>query len=96
MNFSSQKFLFKENFLHHPHKAATHNACALVRVMASNTKEVNTDDELALLRAAERNDVETLTSLLQKGVCHNVNGVCRHEKMRENVKKRGRKWRVRK
>ena len=62
--------------------------------MASNTREANTHDERALLTAAEKKDVKTLTSLLQKGVCPNVNGVCRHEKKRENVKKRGRKRRA--
>ena len=62
--------------LRDPHKAATHNACALVRVMASHTREANTDDERALCTAAEWKDVETLTSLLQKGVCHNVYAVC--------------------
>ena len=67
-----QKFLFKENFLSPPHKAATHNACALVRAMASHTREANTDDERALWMAALRKDVKTLTSLLQKGVCPNV------------------------
>ena len=72
MNFSFPKILFKENFLPHPHKAATHNAFALVQAMASNTREANTDDERALCTAAEEKDVETLTSLLQKGVCHNV------------------------
>ena len=30
LNFSFPNFPFKENFLLHPHKAATHNACALV------------------------------------------------------------------
>ena len=54
------------------HKAATHNACALVRAMASNLREANTDDELALCAAARENDVKTLTSLLQKNVCPNV------------------------
>ena len=85
MNFSfPQNFLFKENFLPHPHKAATHNACALVRAMASNAREANTDDERALVTAAEKKDVETLTSLLQKGVCNNVyDNVCGHEKKRE-------------
>ena len=39
--------------------------------MASNTRKANTDDERALLTAA-RKDVETLTSLLEKGVCPNV------------------------
>ena len=70
--FHSQKFLLKEKFLPHPHKAATHNACALVRAMASNTRMANTDDERALLTAADKKDVKTLTSLLQKGVCPNV------------------------
>ena len=81
LNFSFQKFLFKENFL--PHKAATHNACALLRAMASNTREANTDDERALCTAAEKKDVMTLTSLLQKGVCPNVydGNVCRLEQM---------------
>ena len=37
--------------------------------MASNTREANTDDERALLKAAEKKDVKTLTSLLEKGVC---------------------------
>ena len=63
---------FKENFLPHPHKAATHNACALVRAMASKTRMANTDDERALCTAAAMKDVKTLTSLLQKGVCPNV------------------------
>ena len=76
LNFSFPKYLFKENFLPHPHKAATHNACALVRTMASNTREANTDDERALCTAAGEKDVETLTSLLQKGVCPNVSDVC--------------------
>ena len=75
--FIPQKFLFKENFLPHPHKAATHNACALVRAMASNMRKANTDDERALLTAARKKDVKTLTSLLQKGVCPNVyDNVC--------------------
>ena len=73
---TTPKFLFKENFLPHPHKAATHNACALVRAMASYTREANTDDERALWMAALRKDVKTLTSLLQKGVCPNVKKVC--------------------
>ena len=37
--FFIPKISFKENFLPHPHKAATHNACALVRAMASNLRE---------------------------------------------------------
>ena len=40
--------------------------------MASNTREANTHDERALLTAAREKDVKTLTSLLQKGVCPNV------------------------
>ena len=68
--FHSQKFLFKENFLtKHP---PTHNACALVRAMASNARMANTDDERTLWTAAVEKDVETLTSLLQKGACPNV------------------------
>ena len=50
--------------------------------MASNTREANTDDERALCTAAMNEDVETLTSLLQKGVCPNVH-VCLHEKKKE-------------
>ena len=57
--------------------------------MALNTREANTDDERALCTAANKKDVKTLTSLLQKGVCPNV-----WVKKRENVKKRGRKRRV--
>ena len=77
LNFSfPQNFLFKENFLPHPHKAATHNACALVRAMASHTREANTYDERALCTAANKKDVKTLTSLLEKGVCPNVSNVC--------------------
>ena len=52
--------------------------------MASNTRESNTDDERTLWTAAVEKDVETLTSLLQKGVCPNVH-VCRHEKKRERI-----------
>ena len=36
-------------------------------------------------------EVETLTSLLQKGVCPNVYDVCDMKRKRENVKKRERK-----
>ena len=42
------------------------------RAMASNGRVANTDDEKALFTAAIRKDVETLTSLLQKGVYPNV------------------------
>ena len=53
--------------------------------MASNTREANTDNERALLTSAWKKDVETLTSLLQKGVCPNVYHelVCWHGKKRE-------------
>ena len=44
--------------------------------MASNAREAITSDEKALLMAAREKDVKTLTSLLQKGVCPNVNDVC--------------------
>ena len=44
------------------------NYCALVRAMASKTREANTDDERALCTTARQKDVETLTSLLEKGV----------------------------
>ena len=64
---------------------ATPNYCALVRAMASNTREANTVDEWALLTTARQKDVETLTSLLEKGVCPNVYDVIRHEKKRERM-----------
>ena len=70
--FISKNFFSKKNFLPHPHKAATHNACALVQAMASNMRKANTDNERTLLMAAREMDVKTLTSLLQKGVCPNV------------------------
>ena len=45
--------------------------------MASHTREANTDDERALLTAVREKEVETLKSLLQKGVCPNVyDNVC--------------------
>ena len=70
--------------LPHPHKAATHNACALVRAMASNTRKADTDDERALCAAALKKNVKILTSLLQKGVCPNIyDHVCWHEMKRE-------------
>ena len=40
--------------------------------MASYSREANTDDERALLTAAEKKNVEILTSLLEKGMCPNV------------------------
>ena len=69
LNFISQ---IPQKTYPHPHKAATHNSCALVQAMVSNTREANTCNERALLAAAKKEDVETLTSLLQKGVCPNV------------------------
>ena len=42
------------------------------RRMASSVRKANTQDERDLLEAAEKGDWETLTSLLQKGVCSNV------------------------
>ena len=48
---------------------------ASVQAIASNTREANTDDERALLKSADKNDVQTMDLLLQKGVCADVYGV---------------------
>ena len=66
----------KQTSVSKSHKAATHNACALVRAMASTVREANTDDERALYTAAAMKDAKTLTSLLEKGVCPNICDVC--------------------